>query len=308
MKWFHTVLKSLYCTIVLVNWWNSCSRMPIAPVSIEYSETDTCKRVAGLQTIFVKADRMVSWSSRYHLISNREELEAYKQLPLAHRDPIISLPPNILTGNDKTTLSSASLKGLWIKGHFATGNDADVCFNAILQSQTLELLVIHLYGIHEVLDYHNVTLRSPISNTLRLLHISTQYLKETGISLLGRSLRFNSVIQEFSVYPGTILDIVYKEYPRLFWYFATSNLRVICHIPMDVVSFFVAAVVLPQSKVDSIWIGKINLLEPKRCWRCLISATCKLQRDVSIKNSNYMNLFSDNERTLLHSLNTREAN
>ena len=122
--------------------------------SIQNRESDTCKQVAGLQTVFVKAGRRVSRGSRYHLISNREQLEAYKQLPLAQRDPVISLAPNILTRNDKTTLSCASLKGLWINGQFGTANDVEVWFNTILQSQTLQLCVIQLYGIYEVLDYH----------------------------------------------------------------------------------------------------------------------------------------------------------
>ena len=72
--------------------------MPITLVS------DTCERVAGIQQIFAKDDRMISWGSHYHLISNREELEAYKQLPLAQRDPVLYVAPNIQTRNDKTTV------------------------------------------------------------------------------------------------------------------------------------------------------------------------------------------------------------
>ena len=89
---------------------------------------------------------------------------------------------------------------------------------------------------------------------------------------------------------------------------AMSKLRVVRQIPMDIVSFLIAAAVLPQSNVVSIWIGIINLFEPKRCWKYLISAACKLQRDVSIKNSKYMNLFSDNEGILLATtLRNRES-
>ena len=250
---------------------------------------------------------MIHWRSPYRIISSREQLEAYKRLPSTHRAPTISITSAILDRSDRATLSCPNLKGLWINGQLtAARNDATDLFDALLHSQTLELLAFHLNGTHEVLNYHKLTLKSPIANTLRLLHISAQYLREREISLLGRTLRFNSVIEEFSVLPEP--NIVHKKYSRLFMYFALSNLRIVYSIPMDVMSFFCAAAMLSQSKVVSFWMGNANLLEPTRWWRYLLGSICKLQRKVSIKNPSHMNLFFDDERNLLDSLMKREGN
>ena len=93
---------------------------------------------AGIKTNRTKADRMVDWSSPCRTISNREQLEAYKQLPSTHRAPIISIASAILDRSDRATLSCPSLKGLWINGQLtAARNDAKDLSNALLHSQTL---------------------------------------------------------------------------------------------------------------------------------------------------------------------------
>ena len=253
---------------------------------------------------------MISWTSpRHYYIQNREQLEAYKQLPLAQRDPVISLPPHILTTDDRTLLSSASLKGFWINGQFATGkgSDAEVLFEAILQSQTLELLGICLNGSPISLAYYKLLLKTPISTTLRLVHITGEPMTNREICLIGRALRFNSVIEELAVYLER--KIVYEKYSRLLMYSATSNLRIIYNIPMNVMSLFCAATMLSHSKITNIWIRPPKLLQPKRRWRYLIGALLKMERDVAINQSNqwflnsgFMNVFPIDERNFLSSL------
>ena len=240
---------------------------------------------------------MISWTSLCHHIGSREQLEAYKELPLAQKPSIVYVSPKILARDDSTILACPSLKALWINGQFSN-READVkfLFKAILQSQTLELLSVFLYGMDQFLRYHKLTLRSPVSKTLRLLRISGQYCEEGEIALLGRSLQFNASMENLSIYPGPY--VVHEKYSRLFQYLVNANLRVLCNIPMNLLSFFCAGVVLPESKLISLSVGHVESVEPKRWWRYLFGAVCKLERVVSLSKPHFIS-FSGEERKFL---------
>ena len=114
-----------------------------------------------------------------HYITNRDQWEAYVRLPYIQWNSEIYLHARVPIGNDVVALSSPSLKGLWIGVPMTkTRSAAQDWFKAILQSQTLEMLDIHLCAPQDFSKYHKLVLRSPISNSLRLLHIHERCLKE----------------------------------------------------------------------------------------------------------------------------------
>ena len=100
-------------------------------------------------------------------------------------------------------------------------------------------------------------------------------------------------MEELSTYSRKHID--YEKYPKLFLSLAASNLRVLFGFPMHVASFFCAAAMLPESKVQSFHVGYTDLLEPKRWWKYLIGAACKLDRKVASQDAEYEDLFTADE-------------
>ena len=199
------------------------------------------------------------------------------------------------------TLSYPKLKGLWVYGQFkVVASEVEDLFEAILQNQALELLTWFIYGSEYFFNYHKLAMGSPISTSLRILHIPGQHLTERGMALFGKSLRFNSVIEEISVYPS--VSMFHRKYSQALLYFAASNVRVICSIPMVVMSFFFAAIMLEQSKVDTFFLD-CTLQEHSRWGKYLIGVVCKLHRDVTVNTAARIICSSDSERSLLSYLN-----
>ena len=243
---------------------------------------------------------MIAWSTNPHYIDNNEELQAFQQLPLAHRPSVIQVTASAIASDEVGSLCFPNLKGLYVKGEFKIGTeDIGALFETILTS-ILQLLCIDLSNLHvDVVKYHRVLLRSPVSTTLRLLHISGPRLEEKEVDLMGKALQYNPVVEELSLWKTGV--VVYRRYSALLLNIAVSRIHTLYNIPVDKFSLFCMSIILSNSKIASLYI-RGSALESKRWRKYLIGSCAKLQRTVSFQNRNYVNLFSLAESKFIESL------
>ena len=231
------------------------------------------------------------------MICNQQELKTFKATPIDQRATVIYA--DLVCFGERVTkaLCSPNLKGLHLVVKPAVRTKVIEAFwEEILESRGVELVNFDFDRVVS-LPFHKLTLRAPVSTTLRLLQILGDDLGEKFVNLLGCSVRFNCVLEELSV--GSLTGFSPKKYSKLLLYLASGNISSVAGFHMDEVSFFCASIMLWHSKVTFVRVGWWKTSKQKRLWRYLLGTAGKSQRNIILDTTACKKLFSMEEWNIL---------
>ena len=237
---------------------------------------------------------MITWETPFYGITSRQQLDAFKALSFSKRNSTIKFSHGILAIEDISAVCYPNLKGIWFSGKFATGLDAsNVLFDAVLENKNLELANIYVNVLEYPLSYHKLVIRSFVSATLRLLQIAVPVLPERKLDLFGKAMRFNTVLEELSIFG--ISDGGHRKYAKLLLNLTTSKIRALYQILLNKEAFFCTAIILRHSNANSFNFWRWDTAGPKRWWKHLLGTVMKLEHGVTLHNRPYRDLFSAKE-------------